>query len=511
MSNFLFPANPADGDVVVRGSIKGTYNAVTNTWEVGEVPQYPGVPGPLGPEGPQGPKGEPGSGVNVIGAVDTKEDLQVPSIVPNQFWLVNDTNTLFFSDGYEWFDLGSPIRGPQGFKGEPGTDGVDGGNGIAGRGWTGTDEIKRVSADGVVESYKVKFNSNDGLDFTTDELVGPAGWEPVYATADVPGLIKLGRGLDLDPGGDVNVKDTFVNIETVPLEGINGSSYMLQYKPITMNWPTGKYQNFSSGQGTLNQTGWYTSNTITVLPEELGTADAAIVYFQCSSDVAKSSSLGGSNISALRCYLSKNLIVQGGSFNESNAQIMGIPTTHNITQPLNANDRISRDPALTKNQLLRFTQGATLRFTIRIDLASISPMAINAGAGRVVLIPFRTDGAVGRSAMFAGNDPTVLLARDDEDLQNQIDNLFPPVTEETIAAEKASLLKESMKDAMNIINDELPYRTTTEQTALILIRDNIFALRTLPGTYAELNTLLDTYLVELENIVGFKFRFQPPV
>lgn len=505
MSNFLFPANPADGDVVVRGSIKGTYNASTNTWEVGEVPQYPGVPGPLGPVGPVGPKGDPGSGVNVVGAVEKKEDLQVPSIVPNQFWLVNDSNTLFFSDGYEWFDLGSPIRGPQGEKGEPGTDGVDGGNGVAGRGWTGTDEIKRVSADGVVESYKVKFNSNDGLGFTTDELVGPAGWEPVYATADVPGLIKLGRGLDLDPGGDVNVKDTFVNLETVPLE----AGYMLQYKPITLNWPTGKYQNFTVGQGQLNQTGWFTSSTITVLPEELGSADAAVVFFQCASDVRKSTSLSGSSMAALRCYLVKNLLVQGGSFNQSNAQIMGIPVTHNLTMPLTTNDRVSRDAALTKNQLLKFEKGATLRFTIRVDVSSISPMALSAGAGRVILIPFRTDADIARTAMYE-NDPMLFYARNDEELLEQMEDYFPPVTEETIAAEKATLLKERMKDAMNIINDELPYRTGTEQTALTLIRDNIFALRDLPGTYAELNTLLETYLVELDNIVGFKFRFQPP-
>lgn len=505
MSNFLFPANPADGDIVVRGNIKGTYIAATNTWEVGEIPQYPGVPGPIGPIGPEGPKGDPGSGVNVVGAVPTKDDLQVPSIVPNEFWLVNDTNTLFFSDGYEWFDLGSPIRGPQGIKGEPGTDGVDGGNGVAGRGWTSTDEIKTVSADGVVESYKIKFNSNDGLGFVTDELVGPAGWAPVYATADVPGLIKLGRGLDLDPGGDVNVKDTFVNLETVPLQG----GYMLQYKPITLNWPSGKYQEFTAGQGSVNMTGWYTSNTLTVLPEELGSADAAIVFFQCASDVQKASSINGSDFKGLRTYMSKNLLVQGGSFNDTGAQIMGIPVTHNLTIPGMSTDRISRDAALTKNQLLRFEVGATLSFTIRVDLNATSPMRINAGAGRVVLIPFRTDSEVARTAMF-DNDPTVFLASDDDELADQIADFFPPVTDNSIAAEKATLLKESMKDAMNIINDELPYRTETEVTALIVIRTNIFNLRDLPGTYEELNDLLESYLVELNNIVGFKFRFQPP-
>ena len=509
MSSFQFPANPADGDVVVRGNLLGKYNKDTNTWEVGEIPTYPGVPGPIGPRGPEGPQGEPGAGVNVNGAVESEDDLQPPSVVPNEFWVVQDTNTLYFSNGYDWFDLGSPIQGPQGEKGEPGTDGIDGGNGIPGRGWTSTDEIKTVSDDGVVESYKVRFNSNDGLGFTTDELVGPAGWEPVYATADVPGLVKLGRGLDLDPAGNANVKDTLVNLETVPLETFLGSEYMLQYKPIVLNWPTGKYQEFTTGQGQANMTGWYTSDTKIVLPEDLGTADAAIVLFQCASAVSKASSINGSDFKGLRTYMSKNLLVENAVFNGTGARIMGIPVTHNLTQPGSATDRISRDAALTKNQLLKFEEGATLRFTIRVDLNATSPMKIEAGAGRVVLIPFRLSKNSATKQMFE-DDPMLFYARDDKELEDQINDYFPPVTDETIAEEKATLLKSQMKDATNIINDEYDYRTPTEQAALITIRDNIFGLRDLPGTYEELNTLLESYMLELSNIVNFKFRFQPP-
>ena len=54
--SFLFPANPANGDIVIQpqedGSfIKGTYDAINNTWAVGELPEEPGVPGPEGPKG----------------------------------------------------------------------------------------------------------------------------------------------------------------------------------------------------------------------------------------------------------------------------------------------------------------------------------------------------------------------------------------------------------------------------------------------------------------------------
>ena len=59
--SFLFPANPADGDIIVQpqpdGSfIKGTYDAANNLWAVGELPEEPGVPGPEGPKGDQGEK-----------------------------------------------------------------------------------------------------------------------------------------------------------------------------------------------------------------------------------------------------------------------------------------------------------------------------------------------------------------------------------------------------------------------------------------------------------------------
>ena len=58
--SFQFPANPADGDIVVRGNLLATYDKDNNTWTVGEIPTYPGIPGPVGPQGPQGVQGDPG-------------------------------------------------------------------------------------------------------------------------------------------------------------------------------------------------------------------------------------------------------------------------------------------------------------------------------------------------------------------------------------------------------------------------------------------------------------------
>ena len=44
MSAFKFPANPSDGDIVVRGDLQAFYNAATNTWRVSQLDQVAGIP-----------------------------------------------------------------------------------------------------------------------------------------------------------------------------------------------------------------------------------------------------------------------------------------------------------------------------------------------------------------------------------------------------------------------------------------------------------------------------------
>ena len=63
---FLFPANPADGDLVVRGDLLATYHADTNTWTVGQLNPVAGIPGPVGPAGPSGPVAGPSGPVEEL-------------------------------------------------------------------------------------------------------------------------------------------------------------------------------------------------------------------------------------------------------------------------------------------------------------------------------------------------------------------------------------------------------------------------------------------------------------
>ena len=158
MSSFQFPANPSDGDIVVRGNLQAFYNAATNTWRVSEVPTAPGIPGPPGPPGPVGPAG---TGLEISGSVDTLTSLPAPNTQQFKFWVVEDTNSIYYSNGAAWVDYGSPTQGPQGV---PGTDGAAGTNGQNGRGWYDTE------VDTSNDEYKITFLSNDGLGFTTDNL-----------------------------------------------------------------------------------------------------------------------------------------------------------------------------------------------------------------------------------------------------------------------------------------------------------------------------------------------------
>ena len=64
---------------------------------------------------------------------------------------------MYYSDGFQWYDLGSPIQGPTGADGTDGTNGQDGAPGTNGQGWTGTTIIDTVWSS----SNPKQFNPNN--------------------------------------------------------------------------------------------------------------------------------------------------------------------------------------------------------------------------------------------------------------------------------------------------------------------------------------------------------------
>lgn len=153
MSTFQFPSDPSDGDVLVRGDLQATYDSANNTWVVSQLQQVPGIEGP---KGDKGDKGDPGTGLSINGSVATASDLPPASTHQNQFWVTDDTNNLYFSDGFTWRNLGGPVQG------EDGVDGVDG------QGWTNV-----TALTGPGDQYRLQFDSDTpSLAFTTPNLKG---------------------------------------------------------------------------------------------------------------------------------------------------------------------------------------------------------------------------------------------------------------------------------------------------------------------------------------------------
>lgn len=390
--SFQFPANPADGDIVVRDNLLATYDAATNTWAVGEIPTYPGVPGPVGPQGPIGPKGDPGEGVNVTGVVESQADLPNDPD-PNTFWLVTDDNLLFFWDGTTWYNVGGPFQGPQGEQGLPGTNGTNGTNGINGKGWYGN-AVSTANGE-----YRITFLSNDGLTFTTGDLTGPPGETilPV-ATESTLGGIKVGRGLAILDDGTLQAGRVDVSLETAPIEAYG---YNLMYEPISFRMAdldsNGNYvtQTIEGGAGTsagtqyLLRTNSSNSAPLTHQITMPGEADAALCYMFASSTMRPGLNYTNEDIYAFRAYLQYELTLTNATYRNDSADTsttMILAPTHNMACAWNASTVEKRTSNLpyTKIFNIAFAKGSTVTFNL---LAYT--IANNWGNTRVTSYPVR--------------------------------------------------------------------------------------------------------------------------
>ena len=67
-----------------------------------------------------------------------------------------------------------------------------------------------------------------------------------------------------------------------------------------------------------------------------------------------------------------------------------------------------------------------------------------------------------------------------------------------------------MYDILNTIQIELLQTDpdSAEYATMLELQNNVNALRTLPGTFAELNDLMNQYLAQAVALLGFEFRFQ---
>ena len=502
--SFQFPADPKDGDVVVRTvngvNIKGTYKESTNTWEVGELPEEPGVPGPQGPKGEQGDKGDPGQNLNVNGIVDTVTDLPPANDHILQFYVVDDTNELYFSDGDKWSNLGSPIQGPAGNDGADGIDGTDGLNGAPGKGWYDT-----VIVDQRPANYQITFLSNDGLQFTTDNIMGPQGetGSLVQASETVLGAIKIGRGLSITPGGVVNAGQTSVDLETTPVDRGNQLAYKPQFSALTESAEYGQLGKWQGGI-LMDEIVEFT------MPQN---ANRAMVYVFAAGSIKPHPDYPNINdyFYAFRGYYVHRFTVLGGQYEGINKSSLGWISTHNmgiLSNPGTVSSRMNNTP-VTKFDVVEFAPGATIRFQYQVENI-VSANLIFVPPPRIVVVPYRIELDGGRTAPVS-NERIISQGGNyyfDADVTGA--ELFDTINPDDFPGyegdrDEIENLKYVIEEGIRQINAELIY---TDSPRLIEIRDALRGTRDLPGTLQQIQDYVYPLIEETSALLDYDFRFE---
>ena len=519
--SFQFPANPANGDIIIQPQpdgryIKGTYNELTDTWAVGELPEEPGVPGPEGPKGDQGDKGNPGKGVAVSGVVATESALPTPNDATLQFWIVDDTNTLFYSDGFEWTNLGSPVTGPQGIPGQDGTNGTNGTDGVPGLGWTGTTIIDETDQN--PPNYQINFNSNDGLGFVTDNLVGPQGevGNIPLASATRLGGIKIGRGLNIQPDGTASAGETNVDLETVPLtpEGTiyAPTTFNLNFSPVLGTLPNSMTNSLQSQTGTAGGT---VSGTIQMAVPEL--SDGCIVYYFVGSDCSIYLQSGWTTAKLFPGYLHlvSNLSVTGASFADGFG--LSIPMKHNVAGQVNQPYWQSTLPSMKVGQIV-YPQGTnSVTFNQSVTCQRAKSCYYTYGRCRIVLQPFKSTNAPNPltstvdGISWATNPLTSVYGDPDYDGSKDFYDPNPPViTPAQITQMNNADFKDEVNSMLELIDvlTKQQYSSGPDYDNLMTQRQALIDMRTLPGSFDQLyNDVFTPIATVVNGYNAYDYRF----
>ena len=356
---FTFPADPKDGDMIVRGDIIATYRTATDTWVVGQLNPVAGIPGPAGAKGDTGEDGPPGIGLEIDGSVATYADLPPANQVSyNDIYVIEETGHGWIWTERGWIDLGVLIQGPQGLKGDQGDQGIQGPRGDQGP-------------------------KGDPGPTGSQGPTGPEAQIPV-ATANTLGGIKIGRGLAIEPDGTARANRTDVVIETAPIP----PDEVREFEPLYFDM--GTYTDWSIGSPGSNPN--FMSAQLSVdMPAR---ASGAMVYMFMSSQLIPSPSrpVNHTEVCAYRAYLTHRLTVTGGIFSSA-ADSMFTQSTHNLTlnylggNPQSVNGRWSNQPRTKIDELL-FAPGTTLQFNLAVSVDEAAWCEVKAGNVRLILCPF---------------------------------------------------------------------------------------------------------------------------
>lgn len=229
-----------------------------------------GVPGLNGPTGSTGPTGATGGGLNILGYLDTPEDLPVTGNANGNAWYIGETQELYIYDSTlsDWIAGGSLV-GPAGPTGPTGLQGPVGSTGLRGasinvKGQKATvgalPATGNVSGDSWIVLSDLHLYVWDGSSWIdAGQFQGPTG-------ATGPATITIGTTNPTGPDGVASVTNSGTSQDAV-------LNFVLRQGPTGPNGPTGAAATVAVG--TVGSTGPTGNASIT----NTGTSAAAVLDF----------------------------------------------------------------------------------------------------------------------------------------------------------------------------------------------------------------------------------------
>jgi hypothetical protein len=488
MSAFTYPANPKDGDIIVRGNVKATFIAASNTWKVETLATVPGIPGPVGPPGATGAKGDRGEGLNIKGTAPNFSALPVGK--ENDLYITLDNLHGNIFTGGRWVDMGFPLQGPQGIAGTPGATGPQGAQGIPGpKGDPGP--------------------------------VGPTGPEgppnltvPVASQTRIGG-IKIGRGLKIDATGTASAGLTTVDIEDAPIPP--GEVRMFEPEFFYFG-PNQLWEN----QYREDNVAWKSATVSWQPPPH---SNGALVYYFVSSIVRLA---GGAiwahdeRITFPRIYINNTLGTSVGTFESNGRSDFTTAMHHDVAMVYSSDLAYGSNPATsvrptTKiDNLIYPTDTVQINFTVNVDILRAQWAKAEIGLGRLIVIPYLD--RTGQDAIFTGSPPAPAVKKIHGSIIEQPGEYDPskPVLFSTSDKnhDDALMLREAIRGHMNniylaveYINGHPELNLGTQKNLLLGYRDELYRLRTILGPVTAIGSEVKRIGDLVNNIVEYTFKF----
>ena len=489
--SFQYPANPDDGDVIVRGDLLATYDKDSNTWVVGQLNPVAGIPGPVGPQGPQGDQGTQGVGLDVDGSVPTYSDLPAPPYVNlNDVWVVENTGHGWIYTDRGWIDLGVIIQGPQGPQGPQGETGPEGPRGDRGsKGEAGSP-------------------GQQGPE-------GPPAQIPV-ATSSTIGGIKVGRGLTILPDGQLRANKMDVVIETAPIPIDEVRQFEPEFFALGSNWS----YSYTSNTAINN----WNSTQFTWTPPTL--ANGALIFFYVSSGCKLNPSFPGSagSVATPRMYFGHQIDISNATFLSNGTQSMAVGSFHNLTYVYNSNAVYyveSRQPK-TKIDAISFQPDTQINFNVFVNILRAQWCTGDIGPGRIIIQPFLNKaGQVLEDDIDIPIDPLPFSLK----MQSWVNavnedemEIPPPMTPEQQQASDSTTFKLAINESIWQIDKSMAYLSNppptdlTDYTATIAAlegyRLELLNIRSLPGTAEAISSELQRITGAVNALTDYNFRFE---